>query len=205
MASNSKGSNNTVTFTSSTRAEFLRHLEKNPNRRRISQPDKQNLIDWLRDSHAPPSSQQEFSRRNYVKKNFTWDESGQTLLAVAKKNKLKGRKVVTEDNIFTVVERVHTNNNHAGWDATWRDISDAYYGILRADVIFLLKRCVVCAQNPRKRPKDSGRTGPETSPATDQSVPSFNIDDLFNDHWNSSLPQDEALDGQEPRSSGMKD
>ncbi|KAH6618286.1 hypothetical protein B0J18DRAFT_437032, partial [Chaetomium sp. MPI-SDFR-AT-0129] len=77
MVSDSKGSNNTVTFKPSTQAEFLRHLEKNPNRRRICQPEKQNLIDWLCNSHALPSSQKEFSRRNYVKKTFTWDESGQ--------------------------------------------------------------------------------------------------------------------------------
>jgi len=194
MASNSKDLNSPDTFAPNTRAEFLRYLEKNPNRRRVSQLDRQSLIEWLCNSHAPPSSQKEFSRRNYVKKNFTWDETRQTLVAVGK-NKKKNRKVVTEDNIFDVVERVHANNGHAGWDATWRDISSSYYGILRADVIFILKRCVVCAQNPRKRPKGPGRAGPEYSLIIDQGVSNFSLDDLFYDHWNSSSPQDEVRDG----------
>ncbi|KAK4095705.1 hypothetical protein N658DRAFT_502360 [Parathielavia hyrcaniae] len=204
MASDSIISNSPFNFTPSTRTEFLSYLEENSNKRRISQLDRQGLIEWLCNSHAPPSSQKEFSRRNYVRKNFTWDESGQALVAVAKKSKKKDRKVVTEDEIFDVVERVHASNGHAGWDATWRDISDSYYGILRADVIFLLKRCEVCAQNPRKRPKGSGRTGPEHSRVTDPSAPNFGIDDLFFDHWPPFSPQDRDRDGWKPQGSAIE-
>ena len=53
------------------------------------------------------------------------------------------------------VQYEHHRIGHLGWDATWRVISESYYGILRADVIFLLKRCLVCATNPAKRPKGS--------------------------------------------------
>jgi hypothetical protein len=178
-------------FSPNTRSEFHSYLENNPNRRRVSQVERQNLIEWLSNSHAPPCSQKEFSRRNYVRKNFTWDQSGQVLTALARKKKEKDRRVVTEDEILDVVERVHANNGHAGWDATWKDISNSHYGILRADVIFILKRCLVCAQNPRKRPKGGGRTGPEQSMSgvIEQSVPNFNIDDLFQDHWTIPSPQ----------------
>lgn len=62
--------------------------------------------------------------------------------------------------IADTVEIVHKNNNHAGWDATWKDVSTSYYGIPRKDVIFLLKQCQNqhCTENPSKRPKGSAPT-----------------------------------------------
>jgi hypothetical protein len=74
-------------------------------------------------------------------------------MALAKSDTHKHREVVTEDRILGVVEDVHESIGHAGWDATWKAVSTSYYGIPRDDVIFLLKRCSVCALNPRKRPK----------------------------------------------------
>lgn len=68
------------------------------------------------------------------------------------------RIVVTDDTIADVVEFVHQAKGHAGWDVTWKDISASYYGILRMDVIFLLKRCPICANDPSKRPKSSKAT-----------------------------------------------
>lgn len=65
--------------------------------------------------------------------------------------------MVVEENIADVVEAVHSRNGHAGWDATWKDVSTSYHGILRSDVIYLLRRCQICLHNPSKRPKDSGR------------------------------------------------
>ncbi|KAL8294964.1 hypothetical protein RB600_000774 [Gaeumannomyces tritici] len=156
-------------FTSSPaiKAAFLNYLETHPNKRRVTPVEREELIGWLTNLHAPPSSQKEFSRRNYVRKTFAWDEDGQMLVA-ASKNGQENRAVITEDNIIEVVELVHTSNGHAGWDATWRDVSRSYYGIMRADVIFLLKRCDICVSNPRKRPKGSiwtsaspERAGPE--------------------------------------------
>lgn len=147
--------NDLVAFTPSTRVAFLQYLHDNPNNRRVSQIDKEDLIKWLTNSHERPSSQKEFSRRNYVQKTFAWDEKTENLLAVAKTDEDKDRTVVTEDMIADVVEFVHKNNGHAGWDATWKDVSSSHYGILRSDVIFLLKRCQICAQNPSKRPKGS--------------------------------------------------
>ncbi|KAB5560310.1 hypothetical protein GE09DRAFT_87609 [Coniochaeta sp. 2T2.1] len=161
-------------FTSfpATRAAFSNYLETHPNPRRVTRTEREELLRWLANYHAPPSSQKESSRRssqkessrrNYVRKNFILDEDGQTIMAVAR-NGRENRKVITEDNIIEVVELVHTSSGHAGWDATWREVSRSYYGILRADTIFLLKRCGVCALNPRKRPKGSIQTGVNPDP-----------------------------------------
>lgn len=142
-------------FTASTRAAFQQRLRENPANRRISKLDKDIVVEWLTNPHKRPSSQKEFSRRNYILKTFTWDERTQSLLAVGKAEGENGRIVVTEDAIADVVDSVHQSNNHGGWDATWKDINRSYHGILRSDVIFLLKQCQVCASNPSKRPKGS--------------------------------------------------
>lgn len=67
----------------------------------------------------------------------------------------KNRVVVTEDRIVDLVDSVHQQNSHAGWDATWATLSSSYYGVLRSDLIYLLRRCQICAENPSKRPKGS--------------------------------------------------
>lgn len=154
----SASSNYLDTFTLDTRTFFLQYLRENPNNRRVSQTDKESIIEWLTNPHKRPLSQEEFSRRNYVRKTSAWDEMKQNLVAVAKGDKCKDRTVVTEDTIADVVELVHKENVHGGWDATWKDVSTSYYGILRADVIFLVKECEYCRDNPSKRPKGSTTT-----------------------------------------------
>lgn len=137
------------------RAAFAHYLQDNPSSHRVSQAERANLIDWLTNPFRRPSSQPEFSRRNYARKSFFYDGENDILFAVAKKDGDSNRRVVTEDMIVDIVETVHQDNGHAGWDATWKDVSTSYYGILRSDVIFLLKQCRTCAGDPRKRPKGS--------------------------------------------------
>ena len=153
MSTATNNLNNLVTFTPSTKAAFLQRLRDNPTNRRITRTDKDIVVEWLTNPNKRPSSQKEFSRRNYILKTFTWDEETQILSAVAKSDKEKDRTVVTEDMIADVVEFIHENNKHGGWDATWKGVSSLYYGILRSDVIYLLKECQTCALNPSKRPK----------------------------------------------------
>jgi len=194
-------------FTSSpnTRAAFSNYLKDHPNNRRVSRVEREELIGWLTGCHAPPTSQKEFSRRNYVRNTFAWDQDNKILVAAAARNGAETRKVIIEDDIIDVVELVHTSNGHPGWDATWREVSRSYYGILRADTIFLLKRCSVCALNPRKRPKGYVRTAvsPDSSRLTDDDsiTDSLNADDkvpsmldengLF-DFLDAAVPQCEA-------------
>lgn len=170
-----------VTFSMETKESFLRYIRDRPNNRRVSQEERHNIIQWLINPHKRPISQSEFSRRNYVRKMFIWEDSSQRLLAAPKTNGAQKRIVVTEDLIANVVEHVHENNGHAGWDYTWRDVSISYYGILRSDVINLLKQCQICAHNPSKRPKESITATTNTPSADsefidflDQSEPPFN-------------------------------
>ncbi|EED17210.1 hypothetical protein TSTA_022640 [Talaromyces stipitatus ATCC 10500] len=160
-----------VTFANDTKESFLRYLSESPNNRRVSCEERENIIQWLTNPHKRPSSQSEFSRRNYVRKTFTWEEATQLLVACPKTEGGEKRVVVTEDMIADIVEYVHENNGHAGWDYTWRDISRSYYGILRSDVIRLLKQCEICAHNPSKRPKDA-----KTAPTDIQSVDTDFVD-----------------------------
>jgi hypothetical protein len=140
-------------FSTATRADFIRYLQENPNGRRISLKEQENIVRWLTDPIQKPSSQKEFSRRNYARKTFAWDEITRQLSTAGRAPEDGPRLVVTENNIVEAVASVHESNGHLGWDATWRDISTRYYGILRSDVIHLLKQCPQCAQDPSKRPK----------------------------------------------------
>ena len=138
-------------FDDETKGAFLEFAREHPSNRRVSSAERTMMIEWLAGSSRPLASQKEFSRRNYVRKTFAWDEESQKLLTQDSNG--EHRVVIAVDWIADVVEAIHIGNNHLGWDATWRDVSSAYYGILRSDVIFLLKRCFVCAQHPSKRAK----------------------------------------------------
>jgi Integrase zinc binding domain len=170
--------NQSDAFTQRTRAAFSQHLSENPNKRRVSPTDKDVLIGWLTNTHQRPESQEEYSRRNYVRKTFVWNENSQSLLAIAKHGEDKARSVVTTDMITDVVEMVHRDNGHAGWDATWKDVSTSFYGILRGDVIFLLKQCQTCSQNPSKRPKGSAPMVLPLGQSDHRSFDCLNMDDV---------------------------
>lgn len=191
----SASSSDLVTLTSSTKAAFLQYLRDNPNNRRVSQTDKEILIDWLTNPHKRPASQKEFSRRNYVWKTFAWDETTRNLVAAAKTNEDKNRMVVTDDMIADVVEFVHEGNGHGGWDATWKDVSTSYYGILRSDVIFLLRQCQICAANPSKRPKDSAATMLSSQPV-DHEVLNFLDTEMQYDIAAWDVPENEKHPGE---------
>lgn len=128
---NSCTSQDIATFTQTTKASFLQYLSEKPSNRRVSQNDREKIIEWLTNPVNRPSSQTEFSRRNYVRKSFIWDEGSQNLLAKAHTIGGENRVVVTEDMIADTVEFVHESKGHSGWDATWKAISTSYYGILR--------------------------------------------------------------------------
>ncbi|KAF2096163.1 hypothetical protein NA57DRAFT_78933 [Rhizodiscina lignyota] len=156
----------TSSFDAETREAFAVYLRDNPNIRRVTPADWSNIMDWLTNPLRRPTCQAEHSRRNYVRRTFYWDESTQTLMSMGPTDSDKRRIVVTDDRIVEFVEYMHHNINHGGWDATWKAVSSNYYGILRADVIFLLKRCSACAFIPSKQPKGItylyARAGPST-------------------------------------------
>jgi hypothetical protein len=193
----SASSNDSVTFSLGTRVAFSQYLIENPNNRRVTQSDKGMLVEWLTNLERRPQSQEEFSRRNYVRKTFIWDEKSQTLLAVAKKDGGKNRVVVSTNKIVDIVEMVHKDNGHAGWDATWNDVSTTYYGILRSDVIFLLKQCQNqnCTQNPSKRPKGSTAGMVETQQTNLELSDFLNTDDVQYDDFILDVPENDMHGG----------
>lgn len=150
-------SSHTSIFSSSVREAFAQYIQQFPNNRRISQAEATTIIEWLTTRDASkPSSQQESSRRHYIRKHFVWDSTEARLCALVRGKEAEAKKeVVTQDRIADMVEAIHVGNGHGGWDATWNDTTNSYYGILRADVIFLVKQCIICAQDPRKRPKST--------------------------------------------------
>ncbi|KAJ5154426.1 uncharacterized protein N7500_009865 [Penicillium coprophilum] len=150
---NNRSSQALAPFTPQTKEKFLQFLLENPSTRRVSRHGTESLLEWLTNPLKRPTSQTEFSRRNYVRKTFVWDMDSQKLLAKPKSSEACYRVVVFEDKIADTVESVHESNGHAGWDGTWKSISSSYYGILRSDVIYLLKQCQICAHDPSKRPK----------------------------------------------------
>ncbi|KAK1243421.1 hypothetical protein MKX07_004049 [Trichoderma sp. CBMAI-0711] len=144
--------------------EFHEYLKSTPNKKHISREEKFKLVAWLADPTAKPTCQKDYSRRNYAQKTYRWDENTQELFAIAKKDKGGDRIVITEDEILRVVESVHTKD-HGGWDATWENVSKKYCGIVRSDVIFLIKRCGMCQVDPRKRAKGVQAESPGSAEA----------------------------------------
>ncbi|KAM0481930.1 hypothetical protein ACHAPX_003264 [Trichoderma viride] len=172
--------------------EFRHYLDENRNKKHISAERKYSLIRWLCDDEAKPQSQSDYSLRNYATKTYKWDDDNHILWSIGKSEKPekpakngKGKKswgrkvsrsakcqdraVVTEDEILNVVEQIHMSNDHGGWDATWDEVSTKYCGIVRSDVIFLLKRCYICTIKPRKQSRRNAT--PDESPASSSSRP----------------------------------
>ena len=103
-------------FDSTTNGALLHFFVDHPNNRRISLAEKEKVIGWLTNA-APASSSQEFSRRNYTRKTFTWEKDTQQLFTTAKNKDGHARLVVTWDEIVKTVRSIHQNNGHAGWEA----------------------------------------------------------------------------------------
>jgi hypothetical protein len=181
-------------FSPSVRVEFAQYLRENPNNRRVSQPESDRWIDWIRNAAVQTSTQQESSRRHYIRKTFIWDAEEQRLLAVPKVAQAQYREVVTEDRILDVVETVHRNNGHAGWDTTWEDIRRTFYGILRADVIFLLKRCQICVHDIRKRPKSFLHTTQQVDTTASRTSYDVDLNDLLNIGHDSDTARDNSTE-----------
>jgi hypothetical protein len=148
-------------FADEDRAALEQYLRDSPNARRLTPERKDLWLRWLTNSDGRSLSQTEHNQRHYIRKTFVLDAAGKVISTRPREKEERARLVVTTDEIADVIEAVHVESGHRGWDATWKDVSSSYYGILRADVIFLLQRCPVCLRDPRKKPKAGARTGEE--------------------------------------------
>ncbi|KAL6862245.1 hypothetical protein J3F83DRAFT_767398 [Trichoderma novae-zelandiae] len=158
------------------REEFREYINSTPNKKHISREEKEKLVAWLNDPNAKPTCQKDYSRRNYAQKTYRWDESRHQLWAMAKNGKGKDRMVITVDEILQVVEQIHMID-HAGWDATWDRVNRDFCGIVRSDIIFLVKRCGLCQSDPRKRAKGGQAQAPAPAPSPPMTPPEPRIED----------------------------
>ena len=55
--------------------------------------------------------------------------------------------MVPENEAFDTVANQHLQLLHAGKNKTWEAVQQKFYGITRADVEFVIKRCKNCALN----------------------------------------------------------
>jgi hypothetical protein len=111
----------------------------------------------------------------------------------------KNRAVITTDMIADVLEIVYKDSGddgHSGWDAKWKDVSTSYCGILRSDVIFLVKQCQVCAENPSKRPKGSAATMLQFQQTNDEFVDFLNTGDVQYDNSALDVPENDKHRGE---------
>jgi hypothetical protein len=146
-----------VIFSDEDRAAFEKYACDSPNTRRSTPARKDVWLHWLASSDGRSLNQREHNQRHYVRKTFALDSSNQQISTQPRDDEECARLVVTTDMIVDVIELVHVASGHRGWDATWKDISSSDYGILREDVIFLLRRWHVCLRDPRKRPKSGAQ------------------------------------------------
>ncbi len=79
---------------------------------------------------------------------------------------------------------------------TWKDVSTSYYGILRSDVIFLVKQCQVCAKNPSKRPKGSAATMLQFQQTDHEFVDFLNTCNMQYDNSALDVPEDDEHGGE---------
>ena len=60
-----------------------------------------------------------------------------------------------ESPIFDIIQEEHSRIGHGGIHLTWAAIGAGYYGIIRTEIIWLLKRCQICirrASNLSRKP-----------------------------------------------------
>lgn len=183
------------------RTQFAEHIDATQTKRRITVDSFNWLIELLADPPPRKRSQKDYSRRSYVLKTFEYRETEGILVAKRREGESQDRPVVIVDDIMRVVEEEHLRLGHAGWDATWKGVSSRYCGILRIDVIFLLKRCPACLKNPRKqsrgqRSSQSPATAPPASSSDQNLEHSSEGDNIIDSALSGGIDEFECFHGE---------
>ena len=55
--------------------------------------------------------------------------------------------VIRENEVFDKITSIHNRLQHPGYKITYQAIKEQFYGISREDVEWLIKHCILCAQN----------------------------------------------------------
>ncbi len=106
----SASASNLGAFDDESKAAFSDFLRGHPNNRRVSSAERALIIGWLAGGTSRPTSQREFSRRNFVKGTIAWDEGSQNLVTVGKTNN-EHRVFIVLKSVADVVETMHRRNS----------------------------------------------------------------------------------------------
>lgn len=145
-------------FTQSDRSAFRAWIAKSSFRMIVSRVQYDERVRVLRALDAGNSAKQLLSvmphvTRVFVHKtryNYSLSPEGR-LLYHARRHK-GPLYVVSDDEIFDVVEHEHNAIEHQGMNKTWHEIAPRYHGIPRDAVNWIIKRCSVChSQQPNYR------------------------------------------------------
>ena len=86
-----------------------------------------------------------------MKTHFKTDELGLAIYTQATEHHLAERLVIMESSILDIIQEEHCRVGHSGVHGTWAGISKSFYGIIRTEVMWLLKRCQVCIRQAQNR------------------------------------------------------
>jgi hypothetical protein len=131
-------------FSIAARHTFNEWLSSHTNRFRITGAKRAEIISWIIDDLRAPQNQSESSKQFHIRRTYRYDAERDILIALPSDGHSQERKVVVQDEIFSVIEQEHLLSKHAGQETTWASISKTYYGISRQDVKYLLKQCEIC-------------------------------------------------------------
>ena len=138
-------------FNEATRTAFAAYLEVNEHRYQITDSTYEQYITYLTNALYEPSSRADQAKRAFVKTSFQMDEGGYALQACATERHKQARLVIMQSSIFDIIQEEHCRIGHAGVHPTWAAVSQGYYGIIRTEIIWLLKRCQICIRRARNR------------------------------------------------------
>ena len=140
-------------FNEAARHAFYLMLEtrRTDSRERMSVTEKHRAIRWLTEPFPERLQGPASKKRSWIKADFIY-EQGKLFRRPGKVRSMK-REVVSEDQIFDTITRVHNSLGHVGQHATGNHVNREYYGIATQEVYFLVKLCEICHRKASSKSK----------------------------------------------------
>ena len=129
-------------------------------RERLDNKEIQQFIRWLNDEPSWESGinyddkkqrKADMKKRSWVKENFY--VSGNILWRKADKKHPEPRKVLAYTELADVIIETHVRLGHAGHNPTCAAVLKDYYGLVRDEIIELLRRCEICSRKHASKSK----------------------------------------------------
>ncbi|KAF8439504.1 hypothetical protein BGX38DRAFT_1273435 [Terfezia claveryi] len=125
---------------------WLANNQEHSNRFRISPNRLQMLHHFVLNPDQPSHSVTE-RKMKHVAKSYRLDGNGKLLRLPEPPRHPTEREVVLEEDIFQIIWSLHCELGHAGKNRMFPIIGDRYYGITREEVMWVLRRCHICARS----------------------------------------------------------